>query len=343
VPGTFPSRGARRGPGVRPADLIVFAALLAVIAALTTGLIVAGSRPPPRVSAKEAMPIHTPAPTPKASSKTGHRSPAAGHVLPTHITSLTNPYEPTAASGGRGHRAIAPPGPTVTLCSGPSRPGHNRITYGMNQVFDNAWLGHMCIRASRPGYFEVASGLPSKGDGNVKAYPDVWTGTHYGHHTPGSFLPMPVSQVMNSSISASAIWSFPTEPSFFLADFDAWTFANATDVHKHGDAEIIIVVNNIRSVGTPVYISGRWWHEKTWLTCSRLAGGGCDPAQPEWPILMFAATQNIMNPDVSMAPFFQRLVNQGYLARSQVLGSIHFGFECWTGCAGGAAWAHFSG
>lgn len=311
-----------------------------VIAALTAGLIVARNLPHSGASANRAMPI--PSPTPKVTPKTGHRLPVAGHTLPTHITSLTNPYEPKVASGGRGHTSLAPSGPTVTLCSGPSRPGHNRMTYGMNEVFDNAWLGHMCIRASRPGYFEVASGLPSKGDGNVKAYPDVWTGTHYDHHTPGSFLPMPVSQVMNSSISASARWSFPTEPSFFLADYDAWTFANAADVHKHGDAEIIIVVNNIRSVGTPVYISGRLWHEKTWLTCSRLPDGGCDPAQPQWPILMFASTQNIMDPDVSIAPFFQHLVNQGYLARSQILGSIHFGFECWTGCAGAAATAHFS-
>jgi hypothetical protein len=58
---------------------------------------------------------------------------------------------------------------------------------------------------------------------------------------------------------------------------------------------------------------------------------------------MFAATKNIMRPDLSMAPFFQHLVAQGYLARSQVLGSIHFGFECWTGCVGAAAIASFSG
>jgi hypothetical protein len=58
---------------------------------------------------------------------------------------------------------------------------------------------------------------------------------------------------------------------------------------------------------------------------------------------MFASTKNWMSPDLSMAPFFQLLVSQGYLARSQVLGSIHFGFECWTGCAGAAALASFSG
>jgi hypothetical protein len=315
-----------------------------VIAVLVIALIAVRNVTPSRVSAKGAGP--TPSATlqvnPKT-PKTGHRLPTARHKLPTQITSLTNPYKPKVGSGGRGHGSIAPPGPTVTLCSGPSRPGHNRMTYGMNEVFDNAWLGHMCIKTAGPGYFKVTSGLPSKGDGTVKAYPDVWTGTHYGHHTPGSFLPMPMSQVMDGSINASARWSFPTERSFFLADFDAWTFANAADVHKHGDAEIIIVVNNIRSPGTPVYISGHWWHEKTWLTCSRLPGGGCDPSQPEWPILMFASTKNIMNPDLSMAPFFERLVSQGYLARRQVLGSIHFGFECWTGCVGAAALAHFSG
>jgi hypothetical protein len=201
----------------------------------------------------------------------------------------------------------------------------------------------MCIKTSGPGYFKVTSGLPALGDGTVKAYPDVWTGTHYGHHTPGSFLPMPLTQATHSSINVSARWSFPTEPSFFLADYDAWTFTSAADVHKHGDAEIIIVVNNIRSPGALVYISGHWWHEKTWLTCSRLPGGGCDPSQPEWPILMFASTHNMMNSVLSMAPFFQRLVHQGYLARSQVLGSIHFGFECWTGCVGAVASAHFSG
>lgn len=315
---------------------------LGAIAVLVIGLIIlVRNLPPSGASAKGSLPISSP--TTQVSPKTGHGLPAAHHRLPTHITSLTNPYEPTVPSGGHGHGGIAPPGPTVTLCAGPSRSRHNRVTYGMNQVFDNAWLGDMCVESSRPGYFKVTSGLPSKGDGNVKAYPDVWTGTHYGHHTPGSFLPMPVSQVMNSSISASARWSFPTEPSFFLADYDAWTFASAADVHKHGDAEIVIVVNNIRSVGTLLYISGHWWHEKTWLTCSRLSDGGCDPSQPEWPILMFASTQNIMSPDLSMAPFFQRLVDQGYLARSQVLGSIHFGFECWTGCAGAAALAHFSG
>jgi hypothetical protein len=312
-----------------------------VIAVLIIGLIVARSLPPTRTSAKGAVAI--PSPTPRVSPRTGQRSPAAGHRLPTHVTSLTNPYEPATPSGGHGHGSIAPPARTVTLCGGPSRPDGNRMTYGMNEVFDNAWLGHMCIKSSAPGYFKVTSGLPSKGDGLVKAYPDVWTGTHYGHHTPGSFLPMPVSQVMNSSISASARWSFPTEPSFFLADYDAWTFTDTADVHKHGDAEIVIVVNNIRSPGTQVYVSGHWWHEKTWLTCSRLPNGGCDPAQPQWPILMFASTHNIMSPDLSMAPFFQRLVNQGYLARSQILGSIHFGFECWTGCVGAAATAHFSG
>ena len=315
-----------------------------VIAVLVIGLIVVRNLAPSGVSAKGVAPI--PSATSQVSAetpKTGHRLPTAGHRRPTHITSLTNPYKPKVVSGGRGHGSIAPPGPTVTLCSGPSQPGHNRITYGMNEVFDNAWLGHMCIKTAGPGYFKVMSGLPSIGDGTVKAYPDVWTGTHYGHHTPGSFLPMPMSQVMDSSINVSARWSFPTERSFFLADYDAWTFANAADVHKHGDAEIIIVVNNIRSPGTPLYMSGHWWHEKTWLTCSRLPGGGCDPAQPEWPILMFASTKNIMNPDLSMAPFFERLVNQGYLARSQELGSIHFGFECWTGCVGAAALAHFSG
>jgi hypothetical protein len=280
-------------------------------------------------------------PTPPVSPDTGHRSPTADHRLPTHITSKTNPYEPKA-SGGHGH-PLAPPGQTVTLCASPSRSRHTRRTYGINEVFDNAWLGHMCIATAGPGYFRVTSGLPSKGDGLVKAYPDVWTGTHYGHHTPGSFLPMPLSQVMNSSINASARWSFPTERSFFLADYDAWTFASASDVHKHGNAEIVIVLNNIRAPGAPVYISGHWWVERTWLTCSRLRGGGCNPAQPQWPILMFSSTRNIMSPDLFIAPFFQRLVNQGYLAGSQVLGSIHFGFECWTGCAGAAALVRFSG
>jgi len=317
-----------------------FVAAGVIVVVLIIGLIVTRNLPPSGALAKAVVPI--PSPTPRVSPKAGHRLPTASHRLPTHITSLTNPYEPKVASGGPGHIALAPSGPTVTLCAGPSRSGHNFVTYGINEVFDNAWLGDMCIKTSRPGYFRVTKGLPSRGDATVEAYPDVWTGTHYASHTPGSFLPMPLAEVMSSSINASARWSFPTEPSLFLADYDAWTFANAADVNKHGDAEIVIVVNNISASGTPVYISGHWWHEKTWLTCSRLPGDGCDPAQPEWPILLFASTQNIMNPDLSIAPFFQRLVNQGYLAGWQVLGSIHFGFECWTGCAGAAAWAHFS-
>ena len=308
-----------------------------VTAALITGLIVAKILPSSTTSAKGAMVIASP--TPRVSPETGHRSP--DRRLPTHITSKTNPYEPKA-SGGHGS-PLAPPGPTVTLCAGPSKSRHTRRTYGINEVFDNAWLAHMCIATAGPGYFRVTSGLSSKGDGLVKAYPDVWTGTHYGHHTPGSFLPMPLSQVMNSSINASVRWTFPTERSFFLADYDAWTFASAADVHKHGDAEIVIVLNNIGAPGPRVYISGHWWVERTWLTCSRVRGGGCNPAQPEWPILMFSSTRNTMGPDLFMAPFFQRLVNQGYLASSQVLGSIHFGFECWTGCVGAAALVHFSG
>jgi hypothetical protein len=258
----------------------------------------------------------------------------------TRVTANTNPYV-AGASGATSQHSLSVPSPSFTLCAGPGATTPNGLTFGINRVFDNAWLGHMCIQAAAQGFFKVTVGLARASADAVQAYPDVWTGTHYLRHTPGSFLPMPLSQVVDSTASSSAWWSAPTEPSRFLTDYDAWVFNNASEVENHGNAEIVIAVSAGHFPGRIVHVDGHSWREQTWLTCSRVTGGGCDPTQPEWPILLFSATHNIMHPVLSFAPFFRKLVNQGFLSGSQVLGSIHFGFECWAGCTGAAASVQF--
>ncbi len=274
-----------------------------------------------------------------------HSLPAGKHAVRTKlkVTHNTAPYSPSGSLAGPGPLAppVHAPSSSLTLCSGPHNSAHNGVTYGKYRIFDNAWLAPMCIKTVAPGYFRVTKGLGSTNLHTVAAFPNVFTGTHYAIHTPGSIFPMPVSMATTFPFNPTEAWSPPTEPSFYIADYDLWVFNHASQVRGHGNYEVVIAVNNTHNHGPMHLVSGHWFHETTWLTCQRTPGGSCDPGKPEWPILLFASDVSLPRAQLHLGSFLALLANQGYIPRTGTVGSVHFGIECWTGCQGATASVHF--
>lgn len=192
-------------------------------------------------------------------------------------------------------------------------------------VMNNRWgtSAEQCINVTGTG-FSIASqqGVGSTSGAPV-SYPAVYYGCHYTNCSPGTQLPMRVSDIrsLNSSISYSYV-----SGATYDAAYDIWLDPSP---RKDGvnAMEIMIWFNrqgSIQPIGSPVgnvTIGGRTW--QVWQ--------GSNGANN---VISYVAPSAISSWDFSVLDFINDTRNRGAITNSWYLTSIQAGFEPWIGGAG---------
>jgi hypothetical protein len=196
---------------------------------------------------------------------------------------------------------------------------------GRYVVMNNRWgtSAEQCINVTGTG-FSIAS---QQGTGNTSgapvSYPAVYYGCHYTNCSPGTNLPIQVSQI--SSATSSIDYTFVSGATYDAA-YDIWL-----DPTPRRDGvnqqEIMIWFNrqgNIQPIGSVVgnaTIGGRTW--QVWQ------GSNGSNA-----VISYVAPSPITSWSFSVLDFINDTKNRGAITSSWYLTSIQAGFEPWIGGAG---------
>jgi hypothetical protein len=196
-----------------------------------------------------------------------------------------------------------------------------------NDLFADA-KGPSCISVTGTA-LTIGSDYKRQTHIGVVAYPKIYVGQNYSSADADTPFPMPATNVggltlhVRATGRAGGIW---------LTDSDDWFFPSAAAVTGHGNAELVIGVRF-----TP-WRPGRGWkrvsvsHHSYWamhyLTCNPAAPSNC------WPLTVFRLRHQVRNLSISMSSFIWHMIKLGWLRKTEWLGNVAFGTECWSGCQG---------
>ncbi|MEU4776940.1 cellulose binding domain-containing protein [Micromonospora sp. NPDC023633] len=196
---------------------------------------------------------------------------------------------------------------------------------GRYVVQNNRWgtTAQQCINVTDSGFEITTQNGSNPTNGAPTAYPSVFLGCHYTNCSPGTNLPIQVSQISsaNSSISYRYV-----SGATYNASYDIWL-----DPSPKRDGvnqmEIMIWLNRqgpIQPIGSPVgttTLAGRTW--EVW----RGSNGAND-------VISYVAPSAIGSLSFSVLDFINDVRNRGAITSSWYLTSIQAGFEPWQGGAG---------
>jgi cellulase/cellobiase CelA1 len=196
---------------------------------------------------------------------------------------------------------------------------------GRYVVMNNVWGAStaQCINVTSTGFQVTTANHNNATNGAPASYPAVYLGCHYTNCSPGSNLPMQVSQIGSASSSISL--SYPSSGTYDAA-YDIWLDPTARRDGQNA-TEIMIWLNrqgSIQPVGSrigSVTLEGRTWD--VWY------------GNPGWNVLSFVATSlPISSYNFNVLSFINETRSRGYVQNSWYLTSIQAGFEPWIGGAG---------
>lgn len=196
---------------------------------------------------------------------------------------------------------------------------------GKYVVMNNRWgtTAEQCISVTNTG-FKITS---QKGTGNTSgapvSYPAVYVGCHYKNCSPGTNLPLQISQLR--SVNSSVDFTFVSGATYDAA-YDIWLDPTAK---KDGvnQTEIMIWFNrqgSIQPIGSSVgnaTVGGKTWD--VW----RGSNGQNN-------VISFLSPTPINSWNFSVLDFIKETVNRGLANNSWYLTSMQAGFEPWIGGAG---------
>ncbi|PZG19423.1 glycosyl hydrolase family 5 [Micromonospora craterilacus] len=192
-------------------------------------------------------------------------------------------------------------------------------------VQNNRWgtSAQQCINVTSTGFEITTQNGSNPTNGAPTAYPSIFFGCHYTNCSPGTNLPIQVSQISsaNSSISYRYV-----SGATYNASYDIWL-----DPSPKRDGvnqmEIMIWLNRqgpIQPIGSPVgtaTIDGRSW--EVW----RGSNGSNN-------VISYLAPSAISSANLNLLAFINDTRNRGAITNSWYLTSIQAGFEPWQGGAG---------
>ncbi|MEU8020915.1 cellulose binding domain-containing protein [Micromonospora haikouensis] len=196
---------------------------------------------------------------------------------------------------------------------------------GKYVVQNNRWgtTAQQCINATSTGFEITTLNGSSPTNGAPTAYPSIFVGCHYTNCSPGTNLPVQVSQI--SSAPSSINYRY-VSGAIYNASYDIWL-----DPSPKRDGvnqmEIMIWLNRqgpIQPIGSPVgnaNIAGRNW--EVW----RGNNGGNN-------VISYVASSAIPSLSFDVLHFINDTRNRGAITNSWYLTSIQAGFEPWQGGAG---------
>ncbi|GIJ80788.1 Cellulose binding domain-containing protein [Micromonospora phaseoli] len=192
-------------------------------------------------------------------------------------------------------------------------------------VQNNRWgtTAQQCINVTSTGFEITTQNGSSPTNGAPTAYPSVFVGCHYTNCSPGTNLPIQVSQI--SSATSSINYRYVSGATY-NASYDIWL-----DPSPKRDGvnqmEIMIWFNRqgpIQPIGSAVgtaNIAGRSW--EVW----RGNNGGNN-------VISYVAPSAITSLNFSVLDFINDTRNRGAITNSWYLTSIQAGFEPWQGGVG---------
>ncbi len=216
---------------------------------------------------------------------------------------------------------------TTTLCKSQTAPaGGGAYTVGNNEWGSGA---PECITTDGSTGFTVAnSSIANAADGAPGGYPAIYRGCHWGACTPGSGLPVQVSDIRPGTVTTSWSTSQPGGSSDYDVAYDIWFNQTPTTSGQPNGTELMIWLNHhgpVQPFGSQVArnvsIGGRsynaWYGKQAWNTVS---------------YTMTSGTTSVSNLDLQ--PLIADAVSRGYISTSWYLIDVEAGFELWQGGAG---------
>ncbi|MFC0527900.1 GH12 family glycosyl hydrolase domain-containing protein [Phytohabitans kaempferiae] len=195
---------------------------------------------------------------------------------------------------------------------------------GRYVVQNNRWgsSAEQCINVTDTGFSIVSQQGSAATNGAPLSYPSVFLGCHYTNCSPGTNLPIQVSQIASATSNINYTYSSGT----YNASFDIWL-----DPTPRRDGvnqmEIMIWFNRqgpIQPIGSSIgtgTVGGRTWD--VW----RGSNGSNN-------VISYVAPSPITNWNFSVLDFINDIRNRGAITNSWYLTSIQAGFEPWNGGVG---------
>ncbi|MET8365719.1 cellulose binding domain-containing protein [Micromonospora sp. NPDC005194] len=199
------------------------------------------------------------------------------------------------------------------------------VIQGRYVVQNNRWgtSAQQCINVTSNGFEITTQNGSSPTNGAPTAYPSIFLGCHYTNCSPGTNLPIQVSQI--SSATSSISYRYVSGATYDAA-YDIWL-----DPSPKRDGvnqmEIMIWLNRqgpIQPIGSVVgttNLAGRTW--EVW----RGSNGSNN-------VISYVAPSAISSLNFSVLDFINDVRNRGAITNSWYLTSIQAGFEPWQGGVG---------
>ncbi|WP_405426827.1 GH12 family glycosyl hydrolase domain-containing protein [Micromonospora sp. NBC_00617] len=199
------------------------------------------------------------------------------------------------------------------------------VIQGRYVVQNNRWgtTAQQCINATSNGFEITTLNGSSPTNGAPTAYPSIFFGCHYTNCSPGTNLPIQVSQISSATSSISYRY---VSGATYNASYDIWL-----DPSPKRDGvnqmEIMIWLNRqgqIQPIGSVVgttNLAGRTW--EVW----RGSNGSNN-------VISYVASSAISSLNFSVMDFINDTRNRGAITNSWYLTSIQAGFEPWQGGVG---------
>ncbi|MCG5435191.1 GH12 family glycosyl hydrolase domain-containing protein [Micromonospora foliorum] len=199
------------------------------------------------------------------------------------------------------------------------------VIQGRYVVQNNRWgtTAQQCINVTSNGFEITTLNGSSPTNGAPTAYPSVFFGCHYTNCSPGTNLPIQVSQISSATSSISYRY---VSGATYNASYDIWL-----DPSPKRDGvnqmEIMIWLNRqgpIQPIGSVVgtaNLAGRTW--EVW----RGSNGSNN-------VISYVAPSAVSSLNFSVLDFINDTRNRGAITNSWYLTSIQAGFEPWQGGVG---------
>ncbi|MEU5780447.1 GH12 family glycosyl hydrolase domain-containing protein [Micromonospora lupini] len=199
------------------------------------------------------------------------------------------------------------------------------VVGGRYVVQNNRWgtTAQQCINATSNGFEITTLNGSSPTNGAPTAYPSIFFGCHYTNCSPGTNLPIQVSQISSATSSISYRY---VSGATYNASYDIWL-----DPSPKRDGvnqmEIMIWLNRqgpIQPIGSVVgttNLAGRTW--EVW----RGSNGSNN-------VISYVASSAVSSLNFSVLDFINDTRNRGAITNSWYLTSIQAGFEPWQGGVG---------
>ncbi|MEH1128683.1 GH12 family glycosyl hydrolase domain-containing protein [Micromonospora sp. CPCC 206061] len=195
---------------------------------------------------------------------------------------------------------------------------------GRYVVQNNRWgsSAEQCINVTDNGFSIVSQQGSAATNGAPLSYPSVFLGCHYTNCSPGTNLPLQVSQISSATSSINYAYTGGT----YNASYDIWLDPTP---RRDGvnQVEIMIWFNRqgpIQPIGSVVgnaTVGGRTW--EVW----RGSNGSNN-------VISYVAPSAISSWSFSVLDFINDTRNRGMITNSWYLTSIQAGFEPWNGGVG---------